>query len=59
MRDMASKKLIPVIFAGVGLVCIIYGMFGHSPNLLWVGVGMWVASILSGRLLKGKSKTTP
>jgi hypothetical protein len=55
---MASKKIIPVIFAGVGLVCTIYGMFGHSPNLLWTGVGMWVASILSGKLLKGKPKTT-
>jgi len=56
---MASKKTaIPVIFAGVGLVCTIYGMFGHVPNLLWTGVGMWVASILSGRLLKGKPKTT-
>jgi len=55
---MASKKIIPVIFAGVGLVCTIYGMFGHSPALLWTGVGMWAASILSGKLFKGKSKTT-
>jgi hypothetical protein len=54
---VTKKTTIPVIFAGVGLVCTIYGMFGHVPNLLWTGVGMWVASILSSKLLKGKSKT--
>jgi hypothetical protein len=55
---VSKKTTIPVIFAGVGLVCTIYGMFGHSPNMLWTGVGLWVASIVSGKLLKGKSKTT-
>ena len=59
MRNMLSKKtIIPVIFAGVGLVCTIYGMFGQSRIMLWTGVGLWVASIISGKLLKGKSKTT-
>ena len=59
MRRMASKKItIPVIFAAVGIVCIVWGMFGKSSTMFWMGVGLWGASVVSERLLKKKSKTT-
>ena len=53
---ITKKTTIPVIFAAVGLVCTVWGMFGESRVMLWTGVGLWVASVVSGKLLKGKSK---
>ena len=56
---MVSKKaVIPVIFAAVGLVFTIWGMFGQSRVMLYTGVGLWVASVVSGQLVKKKSKTS-
>jgi hypothetical protein len=52
---ITKKTTIPVIFAAIGLVCTIWGMFGESRVLLWTGVGLWVASVVSGKLLKRKS----
>jgi hypothetical protein len=52
---ITKKTTIPVIFAAVGLVCTIWGMFGESRVLLWTGVGLWIASVISGKLFKGKS----
>ncbi len=55
---MVSKKaLIPVIFAGIGLVFTVVGMFTVSQPMVWTGVGFWVASVVSGRILKKKPKT--
>ena len=58
MRSLISKKAtIPVIFAAIGLIFTVWGMFTVSQNMVWTGVGFWVASVLSGRFLKRKSKT--
>ncbi|MDC8452176.1 MAG: hypothetical protein LV477_04595 [Candidatus Nitrosotalea sp.] len=55
---MVSKKaVIPVIFAAIGLVFTVVGMFTVSQGMVWTGVGFWVASVISGRILKKKSKT--
>ena len=58
MRKLASKNaIIPVIFAAIGLVSTVVGMFTVSQTMVWIGVGFWAASVLSGRFLKKKSKT--
>ncbi len=55
---MVSKKAtIPVIFAAIGLVFTVWGMFAVSQGMVWAGVGFWVTSVISGRLLKRKSKS--
>ncbi|HET7336777.1 MAG TPA: hypothetical protein VFJ23_02670 [Candidatus Nitrosotalea sp.] len=55
---MVSKKaVIPVIFAAIGLVFTVVGMFTVSQGMVWTGVGFWVASVISGRILKKKPKT--
>lgn len=55
---MVSKKAtIPVIFAGIGLVFTVVGMFTVSQGMVWTGVGFWAASVISGRILKKKPKT--
>ena len=55
---MVSKKaVIPVIFAAIGLVFTVVGMFTVSQGMVWTGVGFWVASVISGRILKKKTKT--
>lgn len=53
-----KKATIPVIFAAVGLVSTTFGMFTVHKELVWTGVGLWIASIISGRVLKGKPKTS-
>lgn len=53
---VAPKATIPVIFAAIGLVFTVVGMFSVSQTMVWTGVGFWVASVVSGRLLKRKSK---
>jgi hypothetical protein len=53
-----KKATIPLIFAAIGLVSTTLGMFTVHKELVWIGVGLWVASILSGKILKGKSKTS-
>ncbi len=54
---MVSKKAtIPVIFAAIGLVFTVWGMFIVSQNMVWTGVGFWAASVISGKLLKKFSK---
>ena len=55
---MVSKKAtIPVICAAIGLVFTVWGMFTVSQAMVWTGVGFWVASVISGRILKKKPKT--
>ena len=46
-----------MIFAGIGLVFTVVGMFTVSQTMVWTGVGFWVASVVSGRILKKKPKT--
>lgn len=46
-----------MIFAGIGLVFTVVGMFTVSQGMVWTGVGFWVASVVSGRILKRKPKT--
>ncbi len=53
-----KKATIPLIFAAVGLVSTTLGMFTVHKELVWTGVGLWIASIISGRILKGKPKTS-
>jgi hypothetical protein len=55
---ISKKATIPVIFAALGLVFTVWGMFTVSQGMVWTGVGFWVASVLSGRLLKRKSKSS-
>jgi hypothetical protein len=54
---VSKKATIPVIFAAIGLVFTVWGMFAVSQGMVWTGVGFWVASIISGRLLNRKSKS--
>ena len=54
---VSTKAVIPVIFAGIGLVFTVVGMFTVSQGMVWTGVGFWVASVVSGRILKRKPKT--
>ena len=55
---MPSKKAtIPVIFAAIGLVFTVTGMFTVHKEMVWTGVGLWVASVVSGRIFKNKTKT--
>ena len=54
---VTKKATIPVIFAAIGLVFTVWGMFAVSQGMVWTGVGFWVASVVSGRLLKRKSKS--
>lgn len=56
---VSPKAAIPVIFAAIGLVFTVVGMFSVSQSMVWAGVGFWVASIVSGRLLKRKPKANP
>ena len=53
---VSPKATIPVIFAAIGLIFTVWGMFAVSQTMVWTGVGFWVASVISGRLLKRKSK---
>jgi len=53
---VSKKATIPVIFAAIGLIFTVWGMFAVSQNMVWMGVGFWVASVVSGRLLKRKYK---
>jgi len=53
---VSPKSAIPVIFAAIGLVFTVVGMFSVSQSMVWTGVGFWVASVVSGRLLKRKPK---
>ncbi|MGI0059393.1 MAG: hypothetical protein ACREBJ_06455 [Nitrosotalea sp.] len=53
-----KKATIPLMFAAVGLVSTTLGMFTVYKELVWIGVGLWIASILSGKILKGKPKTS-
>ena len=46
-----------MIFAAIGLVFTVVGMFTVSQGMVWTGVGFWVASVISGRILKKKPKT--
>lgn len=57
MKLPPKKAMIPVIFAAVGLISTTLGMFTPHKELVWTGVGLWVASIVSGKVLKGKPKT--
>lgn len=52
-----KKATIPVIFAAIGLVFTTLGMFTVHKEMVWTGVGLWVASIVSGKMLKRKPKT--
>src|SRR6185437_15286196 len=54
---VSTKAVIPVIFAAIGLVFTVVGMFTVSQGMVWTGVGFWVASVVSGRILKRKPKT--
>jgi hypothetical protein len=54
---VSKKGLVPVIFAAIGLVFTVWGMFSVSQSMVWTGVGFWVASVISGRLLKRNLKT--
>jgi len=54
---VSPKAAIPVIFAAIGLVFTVVGMFSVSQSMVWTGVGFWVASVISGRLLKRKPKS--
>lgn len=49
------KATIPVIFAAIGLVFTVWGMFTVHKEMVWTGVGFWAASVVSGRMLKRKS----
>ncbi|MGB9124122.1 MAG: hypothetical protein WA833_09090 [Nitrosotalea sp.] len=53
---VSPKAVIPVIFAAIGLVFTVVGMFSVSQSMVWTGVSFWVASVVSGRLLKRKPK---
>jgi len=53
---VSPKAAISVIFAAIGLVFTVWGMFTVSQTMVWTGVVFWVASVISGRLLKRKSK---
>jgi uncharacterized membrane protein len=56
--ELPSKKaIIPVIFAAIGLVFTVTGMFTVHKEMVWTGVGFWIASIVSGRIFKRKTKT--
>jgi hypothetical protein len=52
-----KKVIIPFVFAAVGLVFTTLGMFTVHKEMVWTGVGLWVASIVSGKMLKRKPKT--
>lgn len=54
---VSPKATIPVIFAAIGLIFTVWGMFSVSQTMVWTGVGFWVASVVSGRLFKRKSKS--
>ena len=54
---VSPRATIPVIFAAIGLVFTVVGMFSVSQSMIWTGVGFWAASVVSGRLLKRKSKS--
>jgi hypothetical protein len=56
---VSPKATIPVIFAAIGLIFTVWGMFTVSQTMVWTGVGFWVASVVSGRLFKRKSKSNP
>jgi len=53
----SKKATIPVIFAAIGLVFTVTGMFTVHKEMVWTGVGLWVASVVSGRIFKNKTKT--
>jgi len=55
---MAPKKagIISVTFAAIGLVLTVWGMFTVSQDKVMAGVAFWVASVVSGKLLKRKIK---
>ena len=56
MSLVSKKATMPVVFAAIGLIFTVWGMFSVSQSMVWAGVGFWVASVLSGRFLKRKSK---
>jgi len=54
---VSPKATISIIFAAIGLIFTVWGMFAVSQAMVWTGVGFWVASVVSGRLFKRKSKS--
>ncbi|MGI0006849.1 MAG: hypothetical protein ACREAR_02490 [Nitrosotalea sp.] len=52
-----KKATIPFVFAAVGLVFTTLGMFTVHKEMVWTGVGLLVASIVSGKMLKRKPNT--
>jgi hypothetical protein len=53
---VSPKAAVPVVFAAIGLVFTVVGMFSVSQSMVWTGVGFWIASVVSGRLLKRKPR---
>jgi hypothetical protein len=51
---MISRKtrLVPIVFASMGLIFTIFGMFKGPQSLIMMGVVCWGASILSSRFIK-------
>lgn len=54
---MTPKKasIITVILAAIGLVFTVVGMFTTSTDKTMIGIAFWVASVVSGRLIKKKT----
>lgn len=55
-NELSPKKasLITVILAAIGLVFTVVGMFTTSTDKTMVGIAFWVASVVTGRLIKKK-----
>jgi hypothetical protein len=54
---VSKKATIPLVCAAIGLVFTTWGMFTPMKGMIWIGVGLWGASIISGKILKKKPKT--
>jgi hypothetical protein len=54
---VSKKAAIPLIFAAIGLVTTTIGMFTVLKELVWTGVGFWVASVIASKMLKKKPKS--
>jgi hypothetical protein len=49
-----KASIITVVLAAIGLVFTVVGMFTTSPDKTMIGIAFWIASVVTGKLIKKK-----
>jgi hypothetical protein len=49
-----KASIITVVLAAIGLVFTVVGMFTTSLDKTMIGIAFWIASVVTGKLIKKK-----